>query len=751
MTWGVANPLMLAGLLGLAIPVLIHFLNRRRTTVVDWGAMMFLDLGRRARRKVELTDLMLMAGRMLLLGLLAIALARPFWAPRATAGPGKAAAAGGLLGGGAPRDVVLVIDGSRSTGRRAGEATARDRALAWARDFVAGLPPGSAVGLLLARDRVTPLVDGLSPDGARVRAALADAAVPPPHGTSDLAAGLAEALRLLESGRHGTRDVVLLTDGRRQAWRVGEPARWALLRDLHRESRRRTGVEPGLWALAPGEAAPAAPAGADGAVTAIDLPRALVPPGRSLEVRATIRNGGPGPLTRTAELLVDGVPAPGSAQAVGPLPPGGATTAVFVATPGAPGGHALGVRLAPDDATDPLPGNDAQARAVEVVPAVPVLLVDGEPGLEPLSGETDFLRAALAPRDDDAPPVAATVVPLARFEPAALERQRVLVLANVDRLSAAQAAGVAAFLAAGGGVLVAPGDRIDATTLNATLHRDGAGWLPAAIGAARGDAARRKAVARPAPASFVGPLAPLAKGEAPALGEAELFGYRVLKPATRPPAAVVLARLDTGDPWVVERPNGDGRAILLAGPVDAEGGTLPVNPDFVPLAHELVLHLADPSAASRRVRPGEPLVVPLDPPPPEAVESLAVTTPTGAVLRAAVVRHGSRARATLDLAAEPGLYRFTLPGGTFRYAEVAADPTEDDPAPLADADITRLADGWPLVIERDPAGLAPRLLAAARPGPRPLWRLLVLAALAGLCVEVVATRRLIRRRGLADA
>ena len=42
---------MLLGLLGVALPVIIHLLNRRRDTVIDWGAMQFLDLGRQARRK----------------------------------------------------------------------------------------------------------------------------------------------------------------------------------------------------------------------------------------------------------------------------------------------------------------------------------------------------------------------------------------------------------------------------------------------------------------------------------------------------------------------------------------------------------------------------------------------------------------------------------------------------------------------------------------------------------------------------
>jgi hypothetical protein len=65
----------------MAIPVIIHLLNRRRAVTVDWGAMQFLELGRRARRRLNLTELLLMAGRMLLLGLVALALARPFWKP----------------------------------------------------------------------------------------------------------------------------------------------------------------------------------------------------------------------------------------------------------------------------------------------------------------------------------------------------------------------------------------------------------------------------------------------------------------------------------------------------------------------------------------------------------------------------------------------------------------------------------------------------------------------------------------------
>ncbi len=64
-----------------------------------------------------------------------------------------------------------------------------------------------------------------------------------------------------------------------------------------------------------------------------------------------------------------------------------------------------------------------------------MLLVDGEPGREPLGGEIDFLRIALAPSGDETPTVKATVTDARGFTPESLKGQRVVVLANVDRLT----------------------------------------------------------------------------------------------------------------------------------------------------------------------------------------------------------------------------------------------------------------------------------------------------------------------------
>ena len=745
MSWAFLNLAMAGGLAGVAIPLVIHFLNRRRTTVVDWGAMQFLDIGRRARQKFQLTELLLMLGRMALLALVALALMRPFWTPKARAEPASQDAGPGAFGG-ERRDVVIVLDGSDSMGRKSGGSSPRERAIAWAKGFVGKLGPGDSVAVLMAKDRVRPLVEPASYDLRKVEAALADA--PPARGSSDLPAALAEAFRLLETPGNPGRDVIVLTDGQRFAWRPDEPARWALLRELHKDLARRSGVAPRIWSLSFGAEATAAD-GPNGSVAPLELSRGLITPDLPITVTTFVANSGPGPLSRTAELLVDGKAAPGMAQAVGPIPAGGKAPLTFKTAIVAPGSHALTVRLAGGD--DPLSADDESSRAVEVTAALPVLLVDGEPGREPLSSETDFLRAALAPAGADALQVRAEVVRLDGFTPESLKGKRVVVLANVERLDSKQVGALATFLGEGGGVLFAPGDKTDAAFANDALYQGGEGWLPAKLGAIRGDLSKKAAVAHPAPRTFSGSaLTPFGQGDDPSLAGADLFAYRVLEPAK---GASVPARLDTGDPWAVERPYRKGRVAVLAGPIDAEGGTLPVNPDFVPWAHELVFHLADASEGARTVRPGEPIVVDLDPATPASLKALTVETPAGAKAQAEVVRADGAVKARLDDTGEPGLYRVRLPDppGGSTFVAVAADGREADPRPLEPAEAEALSQGWPLAFESESARLAGRLFAAGAGGRREIWRYLVLAALGGLCVEVWLTRQLVKSRGIADA
>ena len=168
------NPWMLLGLAGIALPILAHLLSRKKYDIVEWGAMQFLELDPNARRNLKLEDLLLMLVRMLLIALLVIALARPWFN-------------GSWMGRWASttsRDVVIVIDGSYSMGWEGKVTTPHANAVLLARQFVEDLRPGDTVMLLDAREQPRPALSGATRDKQRVREALDD--LPAPSGTANL-------------------------------------------------------------------------------------------------------------------------------------------------------------------------------------------------------------------------------------------------------------------------------------------------------------------------------------------------------------------------------------------------------------------------------------------------------------------------------------------------------------------------------------------------------------------------------------
>src|SRR5436190_22322660 len=76
---GFVTPMFFAaGLLLASIPIIIHFLNRRRFKTVQWAAMEFLLRAmRKNRRRIKFEQWLLLATRCLVLALLGMALARP--------------------------------------------------------------------------------------------------------------------------------------------------------------------------------------------------------------------------------------------------------------------------------------------------------------------------------------------------------------------------------------------------------------------------------------------------------------------------------------------------------------------------------------------------------------------------------------------------------------------------------------------------------------------------------------------------
>src|SRR5436190_20954024 len=74
------------GLLLVAVPILIHILNRRRFKTVTWAAMEYLLRAmRKNRRRLKFEQMLLLITRCLVLALLGAALARPMMCEKAAA------------------------------------------------------------------------------------------------------------------------------------------------------------------------------------------------------------------------------------------------------------------------------------------------------------------------------------------------------------------------------------------------------------------------------------------------------------------------------------------------------------------------------------------------------------------------------------------------------------------------------------------------------------------------------------------
>ena len=118
---GFLNPWLLLGLAGVAIPIIIHLLNRFRRRRIDWAAMELLRRAMMMRsRQVRLEDLILLALRCLAIILIALALARP----TIRSSGAKWFGAGEQIG------AIIALDGSFSMETRPGVQSRFGRAVA---------------------------------------------------------------------------------------------------------------------------------------------------------------------------------------------------------------------------------------------------------------------------------------------------------------------------------------------------------------------------------------------------------------------------------------------------------------------------------------------------------------------------------------------------------------------------------------------------------------------------------------------
>ena len=222
-------------------------------------------------------------------------------------------------------------------------------------------------------------------------------------------------------------------------------------------------------------------------------------------------------------------------------------------------------------------------------------------------------------------------------------------------------------------------------------------------------------------------------------------------PATRSSPTVSVARLDTNDPFLLGRDFGRGRVLLMTAPLDSDWSTLPAKPDFVPLLHELLFHLAGSAASSRNVETGEPLILAVSPDVAEQVAALQFVGPEKKEFAPQRGGDDTKPVLRLDDTHVPGVYALRPKPDVAPPAAVAAirnehfvvnfDRGESDLKPLDDTQQAKLTANDRLKFLQNVDDLQTRLAGDAPQSE--IWQFMMLVILALLAGELFLTRRLV--------
>jgi hypothetical protein len=210
--------------------------------------------------------------------------------------------------------------------------------------------------------------------------------------------------------------------------------------------------------------------------------------------------------------------------------------------------------------------------------------------------------------------------------------------------------------------------------------------------------------------------------------------------------AWVMARLDDGEPLLVQRHVEQGTVTMLGTSAHVGWTNLPVRPFFMPLLVRLTRELAGAEQARRQTLAGSPIVIPLEGEVgPLGVEIL---PPSGATIRLKLEKQGDgsptfRYADTHDV----GIYTLRLLDAV-RPAQhvysVNVDPDEADPNKIPREELERRFGRTPLVFAENPDDLS-GTFAWLREGTS-LWEWFLGAVLVGLVFETFISNRLSPKR-----
>ena len=588
----------------MAVPIIIHLLNRRKFKKVTWAAMKFIKLSvEQNQRRMQLEDLLLLLLRCALLALLAFALARPAMKTSGTDVLGQAKVT-----------AVVVLDNSYSMDLRGlDKKSAFQKARAAAKEAINAMPSGSYASVLLASDLVQEKDSIISPTRALRQAHEVIDRAKVSHHATDLYPAVDRAVEILKGRAALRKEIYIITDGQASGWQQQGEIRKLI--DENRDDIR-------VYILRVGEKKPPA----NYAITGLDVASGLTPVNHPLRFDVTVANHAEQAATNMiVGLYLDEGKSPADKVMIPEVKAGATRTVPLYARFSKVGYHSVRASFDQPERFDSLEADNQNLLVVNAVREVRVLLVDGDTeARDPREHESYFLKLALAPVPDHYVKVDTTTT--ADFARKVLKSYAAVALANVERLTPTQISALKTFLREGGGVLVYPGDRVDVDFYNKELFQKH-GLLPSPWGVAVGDATQDEIYTMFQSSGYEHPItAPWNNRDFGQLDDVRTFRYlklekepsdTVVKEAG--PVKVVLRYAATRDaedalgaPAIMERDWGKGRVFQFSSTADTAWSDFAVfAPSVVPVLYRILGNVQAQGDTGLNLRVGESFLHPL--------------------------------------------------------------------------------------------------------------------------------------------
>ncbi len=528
------SPFLLFGLGAIAVPVLVHLIQRERKRVVEFPSLMFVQkIPYQSVRRRRIRHWALLLLRAAAIALIVAAFARPFL-------PASAAAALGATGG--SREVVILLDRSASMGY--GDRWQRAQAEA---SRVIDSVGGTDRATLVLFDRNAEENIRATADRGRLQAAVRAATVT--AGGTRFSPALKLAESLLAQSTLQRKEAVLISDFQKTGWSGSDDVRFS-------EGVTLTPVSVATETVS------------NLAVPSVTFARSSFSSQERITVTAGVANKGAAPANNVpVSLEIDGQVIETLPVNVGPNASASLSFSPFTLTE--PSVH--GVVKA---GNDPMPADNTFDFILTPSQSVSVLVIDSGDGKSSF-----FLSKALG--IGNTPTFNVEIVPAGRVTPQMLERRGAVILNDAMLPPGLAGGALKRFVENGGGVLVAVGEHTNWPTNDAEM-------LPGQLGPVvdrmdgRGATIGFRDYSHPVFEIFKAPRS----GD---FSAARVMRYRSLQPAAD---ARVLARYDDGAVAAAERRIGAGRLIVLTTTLDDSWNDLELKPVYLPLVHQLVRYLA---------------------------------------------------------------------------------------------------------------------------------------------------------------